>query len=97
MGRRVFADPKTDFVFQRSFGSESHRPALLGFLNDLLELDDAHRIQSVALLPSEQRPKLSKLPYSILDVTCVDIRGTTYVHPPTRADPTGRRAIPGAR
>jgi len=79
MSRPVFADPKTDFVFQRIFGSEDHKTVLLGFLNDLLELDDAHRIQSVALLPPEQRPKVSELKYSIVDVKCVDIRGTTYV------------------
>jgi len=79
MTRPVFADPKTDFVFQRIFGSEEHKPALLGFLNDLLELDDAHRIQSVSLLPPEQRPKVSELKYSIVDVKCVDLQGTTYV------------------
>ncbi|HEX3475854.1 MAG TPA: Rpn family recombination-promoting nuclease/putative transposase [Kofleriaceae bacterium] len=79
MTRPVFADPKTDFVFQRIFGSEDHKPVLLGFLNDLLELDDAHRIQSVSLLPPEQRPKVPELKYSIVDVKCVDVRGTTYV------------------
>jgi predicted transposase/invertase (TIGR01784 family) len=79
MTRPVFADPKTDFVFQRIFGSEDHRSILLGFLNDLLELDEAHRIQSVSLLPPEQRPKVSELKYSIVDVKCVDVRGTTYV------------------
>jgi len=79
MTRPVFADPKTDFVFQRIFGSEDHRSILLGFLNDLLELDEAHRIQSVSLLPPEQRPKVSELKYSIVDVKCVDVQGTTYV------------------
>ena len=79
MSRPLFADPKTDFVFQRIFGSEDHKPVLLGFLNDLLELDDAHRIKSVSLIPPEQRPKVSELKYSIVDVKCVDIRGTTYV------------------
>ena len=75
----VFADPKTDFVFQRIFGSDDHKAALLGFLNDVLELDEAHRITSVALLPPEQRPKVSELKHSIVDVKCVDARGTTYV------------------
>jgi predicted transposase/invertase (TIGR01784 family) len=79
MVRPIFADPKTDFVFQRIFGREDHQTALLGLLNDLLELDDAHRIQSVSLLPPEQRPKVSELKYSIVDVKCVDLRGTTYV------------------
>jgi predicted transposase/invertase (TIGR01784 family) len=30
-------------------------------------------------LPPEQRPKVSELKYSIVDVKCVDVRGTTYV------------------
>lgn len=75
----VFGDPKTDFVFQRIFGSDDHKTALIGFLNDILQLDDAHRIASVTLLPPEQRPKVSELKYSIVDVKCVDARGTTYV------------------
>jgi predicted transposase/invertase (TIGR01784 family) len=75
----VFGDPKTDFVFQRIFGSDDHKTALLGFLNDILQLDDAHRITSVAVLPPEQRPKVSELKNSIVDVKCVDARGTTYV------------------
>ena len=75
----VFGDPKTDFVFQRIFGSEDHKTALIGFLNDILQLDDAHRIKTVTLLPPEQRPKVSELKYSIVDVRCVDAAGTTYV------------------
>ena len=74
----VFGDPKTDFVFQRVFGSEDHMTALLGFLNDILQLDEAHRITSVVLLPPEQRPKVSELKNSIVDVKCVDTAGTTY-------------------
>lgn len=75
----VFGDPKTDFVFQRIFGSEDHKLALLGFLNDILQLDEAHRIASVTLLPPEQRPKVAELKNSIVDVRCVDAAGTTYV------------------
>ncbi|HZF51140.1 MAG TPA: Rpn family recombination-promoting nuclease/putative transposase [Polyangiaceae bacterium] len=79
MPRPLFADPKTDFVFQRIFGNEEHKVALLGFLNHILELDEPHRIISVTLLPPEQRPKVHELKYSIVDVKCVDARGTTYV------------------
>src|SRR5580704_16228830 len=75
----VFGDPKTDFVFQRIFGSEDHKTALIGFLNDILQLDETHRVTSVLLLPPEQRPKVAELKYSIVDVKCVDVRGTTYV------------------
>ena len=79
MRRPVFADPKTDFVFQRIFGSEDHKPALLGFLNDVLDLDVPRRITAVSFLPPEQRPKVSELKHSIVDVKCIDARGTTYV------------------
>ncbi|MFO0760749.1 MAG: Rpn family recombination-promoting nuclease/putative transposase [Byssovorax sp.] len=75
----VFGDPKTDFVFQRIFGSDDHKTALVGFLNDILQLDGAHRVTSVTILPPEQRPKVSELKHSIVDVKCVDARGTTYV------------------
>jgi predicted transposase/invertase (TIGR01784 family) len=61
------------------FGSDDHKTALLGFLNDILQLDETHRIASVALLPPEQRPKVSELKNSIVDVKCVDARGATYV------------------
>src|SRR5256885_13315734 len=79
MRRPVFADPKTDFTFQRIFGSEEHKLALIGFLNDILNLDGTHRIESVAFLPPEQRPKVSELKFSIVDVKCLDARGTHYV------------------
>ncbi|HSN98415.1 MAG TPA: Rpn family recombination-promoting nuclease/putative transposase [Candidatus Nanopelagicales bacterium] len=79
MRRPVFADPKTDFVFQRIFGSEDHKPVLIGFLNDLLGLVGERRIAEVSFLPPEQRPKVSELKYSIVDVKCVDAGGTTYV------------------
>lgn len=77
--RPVFADPKTDFVFQRIFGSEEHKKALLGLINDLLDLDEAHRVKEVMFLPPELRPKVSELKYSIVDVRCTDVRGIQYV------------------
>jgi predicted transposase/invertase (TIGR01784 family) len=79
MSHAVFADPKTDFVFQRIFGSEEHKPLLIALLNALLGLDEAHRIVHVDLLPPEQRPKIRELKYSIVDVKCADAAGTRYV------------------
>ncbi|XXY44294.1 Rpn family recombination-promoting nuclease/putative transposase [Sorangium sp. So ce269] len=79
MARPVFADPKTDFVFKRLFGSEEHKDLILALLNGLLELDRAHRIVSVELLAPEQRPAVTELKYSIVDVKCRDARGVTYV------------------
>jgi len=77
--RPLFADPKTDFVFKKIFGTEEHKPLLIALLNDLLELDEAHRIVSVELLSPEQRPQVSELKQSIVDVKCLDAHGTRYV------------------
>src|SRR5215211_150270 len=79
MARPTFADPKTDFAFKRIFGSEEHREILIAFLNDVLELDAAHRITRVDLLSPEQRPAVAELKLSIVDVRCTDARGVTYV------------------
>lgn len=75
----VFADPKTDFVFKRIFGAEDRKHLLIGLLNALLELDEAHRIVEVQHLPVEQRIAISELKLSILDVKCTDATGTRYV------------------
>ena len=77
--RPLFADPKTDFAFKRIFGSEEHKDVLVAFLNTMLDLDEAHRIASVELLPPEQRPPVAELKLSIVDVKCTDAHGVTYV------------------
>jgi predicted transposase/invertase (TIGR01784 family) len=77
--RPLFADPKTDFVFKRVFGTEEHKPLLVALLNGLLELDEEHRVVEVELLSIEQRPKVQPLKHSVVDVKCVDARGTRYV------------------
>ncbi len=77
--RPVFADPKTDFTFHRIFGTEEHKNALIGFLNDILELDEAHRITEVTFLDPTQRPKVEELKMSIVDVKCKYAQGTFYV------------------
>jgi predicted transposase/invertase (TIGR01784 family) len=79
IARPTFADPKTDFAFKRIFGSEEHKDVLVAFLNDMLDLDELHRIVAVELLPPEQRPAVAELKLSIVDVKCTDARGVTYV------------------
>ncbi len=79
MQRPTFADPKTDFAFKRIFGSEEHKDVLIAFLNDMLGLDEGHRITAVELLSPEQRPTVAELKLSIVDVQCRDVRGVTYV------------------
>jgi len=77
--RPVFADPKTDFVFKRLFGSEPRIHLLLALLNDLLETDAAHHIVSVQLLPPELKPSVQEAKLSIVDVKCTDAQGINYV------------------
>jgi predicted transposase/invertase (TIGR01784 family) len=79
MNRPTFADPKTDFVFKRIFGSEQHKDVLVAFLNDMLGLDQAHRIVRVELLSPEQRRAVAELNLSIVDVKCTDARDVIYV------------------
>ncbi len=75
----VFADPKTDFVFKRIFGTEAYKPLLIELLNALLELAEAHRIVDLEYLTPEQRVSVRELKHSIIDVKCTDATGTRYV------------------
>ena len=77
--RPVFADPKTDFVFKRIFGSEVHKPLLIELLNALLELSGDHRIVELKYLSSEQHVPVEELKLSLVDVKCFDERGRHYV------------------
>ncbi len=75
----IFADPKTDFVFKRIFGTESHKHLLIGLLNALLELDGDRRIVDLDHLTPEQSVPLAEMKLSVVDVKCRDERGRTYV------------------
>src|SRR5215211_4888801 len=77
--RPVFADPKTDLVFKRIFGEESHKDLLIALLDALLELDEAHRLVDIEYLAPEQAPHVQGLKNSIVDVKCLDAQGTRYV------------------
>src|SRR4051812_24407979 len=78
MVRPVFADPKTDLVFKRIFGTEAHKNLLIALLNDLLGLDAPHRIVDLEYLTPEQVPHLDGHKLSIVDVKCLDAAGTRY-------------------
>jgi predicted transposase/invertase (TIGR01784 family) len=77
--RPVFADPKTDFVFKRIFGTEVHKHLLIELLNALLELDAEHRIVDLKYLSAEQHVPIEELKLSLVDVKCFDQRGRQYV------------------
>jgi predicted transposase/invertase (TIGR01784 family) len=75
----VFADPKTDFVFKRIFGTEPNKHLLVELLNALLELEGEQRIEDLTYLSPEQRVPVAELKLSIVDVKCRDHAGREYV------------------
>jgi predicted transposase/invertase (TIGR01784 family) len=75
----VFADPKTDFVFKRIFGTAERKPLLIALLNDLLELKGPQRILDVQHLPLEQHVAVPDLRLSIVDVKCTTASGRRFV------------------
>jgi PD-(D/E)XK nuclease family transposase len=77
--RPIFADPKTDLIFKRIFGSEPHKHLLVELLNTLLELEGDRRIRNLTYLPAEQTVTLPEMKLSIVAVKCVDQRGAEYV------------------
>lgn len=79
MLRPTFADPKTDFIFKRIFGTEPHKHLLIGLLNVLLELEEGQLIEDLFYLSAEQRVPVEEMKLSIVDVRCVDQQGTQYV------------------
>ncbi|HEX3476550.1 MAG TPA: PD-(D/E)XK nuclease family transposase [Kofleriaceae bacterium] len=79
MRRLIFATPKNHFVFKRIFESGQRKHVLIAFLNDMLGLDEAHRIVRAELLSPEQRPAVAELELSIVGAQCTDARGVVYV------------------
>jgi predicted transposase/invertase (TIGR01784 family) len=79
MPRPTFADPKTDFIFKRIFGSEPHKHLLIKLLNVLLELEEGQLIEDLSYLAAEQQVPLEEMKLSIVDVRCVDQQGVRYV------------------
>jgi predicted transposase/invertase (TIGR01784 family) len=77
--RAVFADPKTDFVFKRIFGTIERKPLLIALLNDLLELEGEHRVLDVEHLSLEQHVAVPELKLSIVDVKCTEASGRRFV------------------
>lgn len=79
MPRPTFADPRTSHTFMRIFGSRERKDILVAFLDDMLALDEPHRIVTVELLSPEQRPRVAELELAIVNVKCTDARDVTYV------------------
>lgn len=79
MGIRKFLDPKNDVAFKKIFGTEKNKDILIHFLNDMIPFPDGAKIQSVTFLKPSQDPDTAAKKQSIVDVLCVDEKGSQYI------------------
>ena len=78
--RAVFADPKSDFVLYRVFGTEAGKDQLIALLDAVLELDPAHRITEIEYLtPEQRRLSLTAFRLAIIGVRCRDASGHSFL------------------
>ena len=75
----MFLDPTNDVAFRRIFGNENKKNILISFLNSVLGFAGDKEIVDVALLNTNQVPKIIGLKETILDVRCTDQRGVSYI------------------
>ena len=75
----MFLDPTNDVAFRRIFGNENKKNILISFLNSVLGFSGDKEIVDVALLNTNQVPKIIGLKETILDVRCTDQRGISYI------------------
>ncbi len=79
MGLSKFLDPKNDFAFRRIFGTEKNKDILIHFLNDMIPFPGGAKIQTVTFLKTSQDPDTALKKQSIVDVLCVDEKGSQYI------------------
>jgi len=72
-------DPKNDFVFKQTFGTEKNQDILIHFLNDVLEYKGKEQITKVTFLKPNQNPDIARYRESIVDVLCKSQDGTQII------------------
>ena len=70
-----FLSPRNDIAFHRIFGEERNKDIIISFVNDILELKNAEKIQDVSFLPPAQNPEISSQKQSIVDILCKNEKG----------------------
>ncbi len=74
-----YLDPTNDVAFKKLFGTESHKPLLMSFLNAILALEGDNRIKHIEFLPKDQVPLIKGEKTTILDIKCTDQRDRQYI------------------
>jgi predicted transposase/invertase (TIGR01784 family) len=72
-----FFSPRNDVAFKKIFGNHLHLTK--SFLNSTLRLTGERRIRSLEFIPTEQLPMRAESKKSILDVLCIDEKGSQYI------------------
>ena len=79
MGIGKFLDPKNDFAFKQIFGTEKNQEILIHFLNDMISFPKGVKIVTVTFLKPSLDPDAAAKKQSIVDVLCVDEKGSQYI------------------
>jgi predicted transposase/invertase (TIGR01784 family) len=80
-----FLDPTNDVAFKKIFGTEAQKPALISFLNAVLNLSgdrsivDGEFIENIDLPPQESLPDIDKAKRTIFDIKCCDQAGREFI------------------
>ena len=74
-----FLDPRNDFAFKHVFGSEQYKDITIDFLNSVLHLEGDKRIDSIEFLNPSQAPLYAGHKISMVDISCRDQRGLSYI------------------
>jgi predicted transposase/invertase (TIGR01784 family) len=77
-GRRLL-DPKNDFCFKRTFGTDKNKEILMRFLNDMIPFPDGAHVTNVTFLPTSLDPEAALQKQSGVDVLCMDERQNQYI------------------
>jgi len=74
-----FANPKTDFVFKRLFGTDGHKDLTKSLLNNILERKSGNLITDVTFYNTDNIPVADGEKESYLDILCQDQAGHYFI------------------
>ena len=75
--KEKYIDPFTDFGFKQIFGNENHKNILIGFLNDLLDIED--KIVSIEYRNLEQLGLNIVDRKAVFDIYCTDKKNNNFI------------------
>jgi len=74
-----FLDAKNDASFKKIFGSEKNKDILIHFLNNILNLEEKNRVESVEFLGTVWGSEILYEKENIVDIFCRDSQGQRFI------------------